>query len=205
MRKLFIAMLAIPLAMAFNSCSSTKVTSDLDKTVDFTKYKTYEYYGWADDSDKILNRFDKERTEAAFGAELSKRGLEFSDKGTGGDLIVTLYIITQQKTQTTATTTGMGMGMGGYGGYGYGYGYGGYGPGYGWGGGTSHTTYNNTDYTEGTLVIAVYDAKDQKLIWEAIANGTVNEKSKGREQRIQQVAAKMMLQYPVQPIKAKKK
>jgi hypothetical protein len=24
------------------------------------KYKTFEYYGWAEDSDKILNRFDKE-------------------------------------------------------------------------------------------------------------------------------------------------
>jgi hypothetical protein len=196
-------MLAIPLAMAFNSCSSTKVTSDLDKTVDFTKYKTYEYYGWADGSEKLISSFDQERVESSFGIEFSKRGLTFKDKGTGGDLIITLYIITQQKTQTTATTTGMGMSMGGYGGYGYGYG--GYGPGYGWGGGTSHTTYSNTDYTVGTLVIAAYDAKDQKLIWEAVANGTINEKSKGRDQRIQQVAAKMMLQYPVQTIKTKKK
>ena len=202
MRKLITLVLAVILGTTLYSCSPIKVTTDLDKTVDFTKYKSYEYYGWADDSDKILNRFDKDRIESAFGDEFTKRGMEYKDKGAGGDLIVTLYIITQQKTQTTATTTGMGMGMGGYG---YGYGYGGYGPGYGWGGGTSHTTYSNTDYTVGTLVIALYDATDKKLVWESVANGTVNEKTKGRDQRIQQTAARMMLPYPVQPIKTKKK
>ena len=62
-------------------------------------------------------------------------------------MIVTLYIVTEDKTQITANTTG----TGGYGGY-YGYG-----PGYGWGGGHSTTTYSEYDYTVGTLVIAVYD------------------------------------------------
>ena len=42
------------------SCSSVKVYSDKDATVDFTQYKTLEYYGWADNSDRILNDLDKD-------------------------------------------------------------------------------------------------------------------------------------------------
>ena len=47
--------------------SGLKVTSDYDKTVDFSKYKTYEYYGWSDNSDEFLTEFDRERIESAFG------------------------------------------------------------------------------------------------------------------------------------------
>jgi hypothetical protein len=65
------------------SCSSIKVTTDYDKTVDFPSYKSLEYFGWAEDSDKILNRFDKERIESAFGDEFKKRGIEIVKKGQG--------------------------------------------------------------------------------------------------------------------------
>lgn len=190
--------LAIFAAFILSSCSSTKFTVDKDDAIDFTKYKSYQFYGWAEESNKILSPFDQERIEQAFGAELDKRGLSF-EKETG-DLIVTLYIVTEQKTKTTATTTGMGMGMG-MGGYGYG-GYYGYGPSYGWGGmSTAHTTYNEYDYVVGTLIIDIYDAKEKKLVWESVAKGTINEKTKGRERRIQSTAGKMMIKYPVKPVK----
>ena len=99
------------------SCSSVKVYSDKDATVDFTQYKTLEYYGWADNSDRILNDLDRDRIEKAFGAEFRSRGIEPIESD--ADLIVTLYIVAEQKTQTTAHTSGTG---GGYGGYGGGYG-----------------------------------------------------------------------------------
>jgi hypothetical protein len=183
------------LVFLFNACSGIKVITDYDKTVDFSKYKTFEYYGWSQDSDKLLNRFDKERIEKAFGDEFTKRGLKYVESG--GDLIVTLFIVTEQKEQTTATTTGMG------GGYGYGYGYGGYygyGPGYGWGG-MSHTTYNTYDYTVGTLVVDVYDATEKKLIWESSGEGTINENPKGKDERIPTAIEKIMKPYPVEPAK----
>jgi hypothetical protein len=49
----------------------------------------------------------------------------------------------------------------------------------------------------GTLVIDVYDAKEKKLIWESIATGTINEKTKGREERINSLVLRMMMNYPV--------
>jgi len=180
-------------------CSSMKVVSDYDKSVDFTQFKTFEYYGWADNSDKILNRFDKERIEQAFGDEFRKRDMNYVESG--GDLVVVLYIVTEQKTETTANTTSMG-----YGGYG---GYYGYGPGWGWGGGyggmgNSTTTYSSYDYTVGTLVIDVYDKANEKLIWESIGTKTVDEDPQTRDDSVPKTIAKIMAPYPVAPVEVKK-
>ncbi len=184
-----VGLLGFLITVVISSCSSIKVVSDMDQTVDFTKFKTFEYYGWAEESDKLLNRFDKERIEGAFGDEFRKRGMTYTESG--GDVIITLFIVTEQKTKTTATTTGMGGMYGGYGGY-YGYG-----PGYGWGGGMSTTTYSDYDYAVGTLVIDMYDAKKKQLIWEASGSGTIKENPKGREERIKNVAMLIMKKYPV--------
>jgi hypothetical protein len=140
MKKLLFVLVA---GAILSSCSSIKVVVDSDKSVDFTQYKDLEYYGWADNSDQILNRFDKERIEEAFGNEFKNRGLKLVENGEG-DIVVSLYIVTEQKSQTTAHTTSMGGGYGGY--YNYG-------PGYGWGGGHSTTTYSEYDYVEGTLIV----------------------------------------------------
>ena len=59
-----IALFAL-IALTGFACSSTKITSDYDKSVDFTKYKTAEYYGWEENSNKILTRFDQERMFSA--------------------------------------------------------------------------------------------------------------------------------------------
>jgi len=183
--------------LAMSSCSSIKYTTDKDGAVDFTKYKTFQYYGWAEESNKLLNTIDQERIESAFGRELNKRGLEYEEET--GELIVTLYIVTEEKTSLSSTTTSMGgYGYGGYGGY-YGHG-----PAYGWGGagmGTAHTTYSEYDYVVGTLVIDIYDAQEKKLVWESVAKGTIKEKTKGRENRINSSVAKMMINYPVKPPK----
>ncbi|MCF6171311.1 MAG: DUF4136 domain-containing protein [Bacteroidales bacterium] len=183
-----------------SSCSSIQVTSDYDKTVDFTKFKTYEYYGWAENSDKILTPFDKERIEKAFADEFSKRGLTYVEEG--GDLVVALYIVTEKKTETTANTTSMG-----YGGFG---GYYGYGPGWGWGGGYggmghTTTTFSTYDYTVGTLVVDVFDKAGEKLIWESVGTKTVDENPQTRDDSVPKAVAAIMKEYPVPPIEEGKK
>ena len=73
-----------------------KITADYDKSVDFTKYKTFEYYGWAQESDKLLNNLDKVRIEDAFANEFYARGLSYVLGE--GELIVTLFIVVEEKT-----------------------------------------------------------------------------------------------------------
>lgn len=204
MKKTFLQITGILTILLMVSCSSTKITWDYDKDADFANLKTYEYYGWADNSDKILNVIDKTRIEKSFSAQFTERGISYVKEG--GDMIVALYIVTEQRQETTATTTGVSGGM--YGGYGYG-GYYGYGPrwGYGpsWGYGTASTTVRTTNYTDGTLIISVFDKKEQKLIWEGAATGTIDENPQNRDKNIPKVAADIMQYYPVKPLpKAKK-
>ena len=186
------------IVVIISACSSIKITTDYDKTVDFTQLKTFEYYGWAAESDKILNQLEKDRIEAAFGVEFKKRGLEYVESG--GDMVVVLFIMTENKTQYNATTTGMG-----YGGYG---GYYGYGPGWGWGPGMgmsmSTTTVSEYNYTVGTLVIDIYNPKTEKLIWESIASGTVKDNPQAREKNLPKTIGMIMAPYPVKPIEEKK-
>lgn len=167
--------------------------------MDFNQFKTYQYYGWAKNTDKLLNSLDKERVENAFAKEFKKRGLTFTKEN--GDLVISLFFVTKEKTETTANTTGVGA----YGGYYSGY-YG-YGPRWGWGHGFNYstTTYTTHDYKEGTLIVNVFDAKAKKLIWEGIATDALKENPKGREDRIKNVVARIMDHYPVKPIVESKK
>ena len=178
--------------LIINACSTVKVTSDRDKTVDFTKFKTFEYFGWADNSDRILSRFDKERIEGAFKDEFTKRGLEYVEKD--GDLVVLLHIVVEDKSKVSANTTHYG---------GYGGGYYGYGPGWGWGPGygmgMTTTYYDEIDYKVGTLVIDVYHASDKKLIWESIGTKTVDDNPETREKNLPKTIAAIMAPYPVTP------
>jgi hypothetical protein len=177
-------------SVALFSCSSTKITSDFDKEADFSKYQDFHYLGWAKESGEIVNDLDKRRIEEAFGNEFSKRGITFVDQSEA-DAAVSLFIVVDQKTGTTAYTDYYG-GMGGMG-YGYGRGY----PGWGWGGGMSTTRYQEYDYLVGTLVVDVFDTDTKKLVWQGVASGTINEKTKNREARIQKMARAIMDKYPV--------
>ena len=178
--------------LLFSSCSSLKVYYDYDKSVDFSKYTTFEYYGWAKESDKIISSLDRERIEDAFGYEFASRGLKYVQSD--GDLVVTLFITVEQKTGVTYDTQT-------YGGYYYG-GYYGYGPGWGWGPGyATTTTVREYDYNVGTLVVDVFDKKSEKLIWEGIGQKALDDNPASKAKNIQKAAAQIMWNYPVKPIK----
>ncbi len=170
--------------------ATAQVKSDYDKTVDFTKYKTFTFMGWAENSDKILNDLDKKRLLEAFRDELSARGLTKDDANP--DVAITLYVVVEQKTSTTAYTNYNG-------GMGYGYGRWGWGGGYGMG--SSTTSYSEDDYLEGTVVIDFYDSGTKNLVWQGILTKTVTENPQKREKSIPKAVNKLMYQYPVKPIK----
>ena len=52
--KTFKALSLVAVVAVLTSCSSIKVVADVDQTVDFSKYKTYSFLGWQQDSDQIL-------------------------------------------------------------------------------------------------------------------------------------------------------
>lgn len=184
----------VMVALLVSACGSgVKVTSDMDKTVDFSKYKTYEYYGWAENSDQILTQFDKERIEGAFGREFSNRGWNYTQSN--GDAIVSLFIVVDKKTSYTTYTDHYNTGM--YGGMyspRYGYGYGTMGTGFG----SSTSTTQQRDYLVGTLIVDVFDAETKNHIWQGIGKKTVSENTSKREERINTAVAEIMKAFPIQ-------
>ena len=164
-----------------------KITTDYDQSVDFSKYKTFKFLGWQDDSDKIMNDLDKGRMRDAFQAEFKNRSIAQVDNEIP-DMMVVLFLVVNQKTSTTAYTNY--YGGAGRGGYRRGAG--------GWGGGHSTTNYSESDYLEGTLVMDVYDAQNQKLIWQGVATGTLKENPKKREKSIPKAVSKLMKKFPIQ-------
>ena len=184
-----------------------------DKEVDATQYHTFEYYGWADNSAQVLTSMDKKLIENAFAKEFTNRDLKYVESG--GDLIVSLYLVTAEVQETKATTVynGSGYGYGGYGGAGYNgysyssYGYGnyyGYGPGYGWGAGMSTSTvYTNVTVDEGTLIMNIFDAKQKLLIYETVAIKKMDGQLRGDQRLTELVARSMMYNFQVPVVKKK--
>ncbi len=168
-----------------------QVKSDYDKNANFSEYKTYTFGGWVKDSDKILTDFDKKRITDALSNEFSSRGMSYVESG--GDAVITLFIVVNQKTSTTAYTNFNG-GMGYYGRRGWGMGYGGMGL-------SATTTYNQNDYLEGTFVVDMYDSKSKELIWQGIITSVVKENPEKREKSIPKKVKKLMKKFPVKPMK----
>jgi hypothetical protein len=179
-------LLAIMAALV--SCSSVKVFSDVDDTVDFSQFKTFSFLGWQANSDQLLNDMDRERIHNAFEKELNARGLTFVESD--GDLDVSLFLVLDQKTSTTAYTNYYGGGMGG--------GYGAYHMnGGGWGMGYANTTYHESDYLEGTLVFDAFDGESKKQIWQGVARSTVTENREKRATNIPKKVGLLMKKFPV--------
>ena len=161
MKRILLTLIAI--TFLFSGCSSIKVTAQYDGSIDFTQYKTYSYLGWNEKSTIMVSDFDKRRVEAAFAAEFNKRNMKFVQAD--GDIEVSLFLVTEQKTAATAYADYYRP----YGGYYYGHAW-------GWGSGYATTTYHQYDYTDGSLVCDVFDAKEKKLIWQSVGSGTLNNK-----------------------------
>ena len=179
----------IVLAMLFfTNQVLAQITTDYDKSVDFTKFKTVTFIGWAENSDEHITDLDKDRIIAAFEHEFQSRNLVKDI--INPDMVVSLYVVVKDKTSVTSYSNYYG-GMGYRRSFGYGYGGAGYGS----------TSYSQRDYREGTIIIDFFDEKEKNLIWEGILKKEVKEKAKKREKTIPENIRKLMYKFPIKPVK----
>lgn len=167
--------------------SAQEVTTDYDKSADFTKYMKYTFGGWTKDSDKSINQLDQERIIAAFKDEFAQRNLVADDDNP--DMEVTLYAVVKDKTNTTAYTNY-------YGGMGYGRSFG-----YGYG----STSYSQQEYQEGTIIVDFYDAQSKDLLWQGVIKAEVKQNAKKKDKSVAENVRRLMYKYPIKPGKQKKK
>jgi hypothetical protein len=67
---------AIAVVIAMVSCSPIKVVVDPKDNTDFSKYETYSFLGWQNNSDEILEDTDRKSLRDAFTNEFERRGLK---------------------------------------------------------------------------------------------------------------------------------
>lgn len=184
-------MLSIFILMLFlSSCSSLKVYTDSDKTVDFSQFKTFSLYPWDYKHGYQINDYDKGTILNAIRTEMTEKGYEFEKEG--GDLVISIFITLDNKTSYTAYTDH----YGGWAGYGGGWGYSGFGYGYGYGPGFSTTTVTENNYQEGTLIIDIFNAADKKLIWQGIGSKEVQTDLDKRDQQLPKNVGKILASFP---------
>ncbi len=190
MKKLLIPLIIVFLA----SCSSVQVTNNWDKKIDFKQFKTFSIYPWDKQNDKIINSYDRETITNAVKSEMERRGYKYVEKD--GDLIVSNFVTLQNKTDYQAYTNH----YGGYAGYGGGWGY--YGSpwavGYGMGPGyVGQTTVTQVNYTQGTLIIDIFELKSKKLIWQGMGVGTVDDNLEARDRNLPKTISHIFRRFPV--------
>jgi len=178
------SLLILSFALIVSGCSSTpQVDSAYDNGVDFSQYRTYNFFADAGpDSTNYKSLFTQYMT-TAIEREMEKRGYQKSENP---DLLVNFNANFQDKTKVT-TSPSMG---GGY--YGYRGGY--YG---GWGGYGMATETRVSQYTEGTFNIDLVDARKKQLVWEAVLVGKIKDDSfENLEQKINNGVPRFFAKYP---------
>lgn len=158
------------LCMICVSAFAIDVKTDFDHHANFSHYKTYS---WAkvDTPDPLWN----ERVKEAVDRALTAKG--WSQVPSGGDVSVVAMGTTRQKPTLRTFYDGF--------------------DGWLWGGFADATTYVE-NYTEGTLIVDLFDTASKKLIWRGSATDVLSGKPEKDEKKVDKGVAKMFEHFPPQ-------
>jgi hypothetical protein len=174
----------IPIILLFFAAGSVlgqDVRFNFDKSVDFSKLKTYRWVAIRDAA-KVDELTDKD-IKAAVNAELRKKGLEI-DESDKADLDVGYQASVDQEKQLYSYSSGWGEGPGWYGSGCT-----------GWSGVTTTTT--STIYI-GQLDLDFYDSRGHNLIWRGMVSQTIdpNAKPEKQQKKLEKAVAKLLKSFP---------
>lgn len=147
-----------------------QVKTDYDHSVNFGQYKTYSWKK-VQTKDPLL----VDRIKSAVNSALVAKGL--TEVPSGGDVEV-FAIETTQNQQTLDTF------------------YNGFGGGRRWGGGFGDATTTVETYKVGTLVVDLFDAKTEKLIWRSSSSDTLSDKADKNTKNLDKGVNKMFQHFP---------
>ncbi|MFD2573414.1 DUF4136 domain-containing protein [Spirosoma soli] len=190
-------MLALATALVlgwFGQIANAQVSTDYDRSVDFTRFRTYAF---AKPEVNVGNNpaynspLLMKRIEGNLAREFNERGLTYQKSAP--DLLVKVHTYTENKTRNVTS----GPGYAPF--YRYGWGFSPYRFGFWpmWGGyyGGWNQTYQE-NYTQGTLLVDLIDARTKQLLWRGSAQGVVDS-PKRLDRQIARGVRKIMKDYPV--------
>src|SRR5271156_2197588 len=144
------------------------VSVNYNQSQSFSQFHTYAW--GSDNANKVQNSILAQVAIQDIDAALQAKGLQKVEESQKPDLLVTAN--GGMKEQTTYTA----MGMRGFG-----------------GGMGSITPQQNVI---GTLIVDLYDAKGQSLVWRGIAQNTLDNNGNKNQQLVQKAVTKMFKQWP---------
>ena len=135
---------------------------------DFSQFHTYAW--GSNNNNQIQNSILAQVAQQDIDTALQGKGLQKVQESQKPDLILTTNGGMKQQTSYTAWgMRGIGGGMGGI---------------------------SPQQNVEGTLIVDLYDAKNQSLVWRGIAQDTLSNNGNKNQQMVQKAIQKMFKQYP---------
>lgn len=162
------------LAMTAGSALAQKVTTDHDRSVNFTQYKTYR---WLKEP-KTQNPLMRQRIIQEINDALQARGLRLVTTE-DADLAVAAHVATRDERTLNTFYDGFG-GRWRFGGFGF------------------ATTTENV-YEVDTLIVDIFDSKTRQAIWRATASKSVSGNPEKNTKSLSKAVDKMFEKYPPSP------
>ena len=176
MRKKVIVFIGLALLLA-NASFAQQVKTDYDRTANFSQYKTYSW-----EKVQTPDPLWVDRVKAAVNAALAAKG--WTQVESGGDIsIIAMEINRNHQTLNTF--------------------YDGFGGGWRWRGfgGFGESTTTSETYTVGTLVVDLFDAKTQMLVWRGVSSDMLSDKSDKNIKNLNRGVEKMFQHFPPDALK----
>jgi len=177
------------------SPAAAKVYVDFDQDYDFDSVETYSWAETPDDEGIERGSLFESRLREMIESRFQTAGLRPVESDP--DVYVTYHTNTKEEMSLDTTTYGYSYGPGMYWDpYWYGY----------WGGGVGvgGTTTTVRSYTRGTLIIDIWDANENQLVWRGSAEGVLPENPRKLEKQIEKSIYQMGKKFQKQYKKAKK-
>ena len=188
--------LALILTLAATPMAAQKVFLDYDRDADFDSYSTFQWKR-SDEDLRDTDPLAHTRVKHAIAYRLAQGERGLTEVDSDPDLFVTYH--TAEKENLRVNSSSMS-----YGGYGAGwYGRGWYGGDY-WGAGYGSYSTTVTTYTEGTLVIDVWDARTNQMVWRGLATSVVPAKPAKAQKKLEKALLKMSKEFQKQQKRAAK-
>ncbi len=161
------------LCMATTVAFGQQVSVNYNKSQDFSQFHTYAW--GSNNANQIRNSILAQGAQQNINSALQSKGLRMVQESEKPDLIV----IASGGLKQTTSYQAWGM------------------RGIGFGGGMATITPQQN--VEGTLIVDLYDAKGQSLVWRGIAQNTLSNNGNKNTQMVEKAVNKMFKKYPWPP------
>jgi hypothetical protein len=163
-----LAFCAVLLGIASTIAVGQQVSVNYNHSASFSQYHTYAW--GSNNANQIQNSILAQVAQQDINSAMQGKGLQMVQESQNPDIILTANSGMRQQTSYSAWgMRGIGGGMGGI------------------------TPEQNV---EGTMIVDLYDAKTQSLIWRGIAQDTLNKNGNKNQQMVEKAVQKMFKQWP---------